>query len=43
MKITCCNKEAWTQSYDFELQRQRCKFFNATGSLSRFEDKKKIF
>jgi hypothetical protein len=27
----------WTQSYDFDLQRQRCKFCNATGSLARLE------
>jgi hypothetical protein len=25
-----------TQSYYFDLQRQRCKNFNATGSLARF-------
>jgi hypothetical protein len=28
-----------SQSYDRELQRQRCKFYNATGSLARFENK----
>jgi hypothetical protein len=29
-----------TQSYDCELQRQRCKKFNAMISLVRFENKK---
>jgi hypothetical protein len=30
------------QSYDFELQRQRCKFYSATSRLVRFEIKIKI-
>jgi hypothetical protein len=32
-----------TQSYDFDLQRQHFKFYNATGSLARFENKNIIF
>jgi hypothetical protein len=30
---------ARTQPHDLELQRQRCKIYNATGSLARFENK----
>jgi hypothetical protein len=28
-----------SQSYDFELQRLRCKIYNATRSIVRFENK----
>jgi hypothetical protein len=35
--------DIWSQSYDFDLQRHRCKFFNATGSLARFENKHILF
>jgi hypothetical protein len=30
----------WSKSYDLELQRQRCKNLQRTGSLVRFENKK---
>jgi hypothetical protein len=29
---------SWSQSYDRELQRQRCKFYNSTTSLARIEN-----
>jgi hypothetical protein len=29
----------WSQSYEHELQRHWCKFYSATGSLARFENK----
>jgi hypothetical protein len=35
--------QSGSQSCDRELQRQRCKFYNATGSLARFENKNIIF
>jgi hypothetical protein len=32
--------EAWAQSYDFDLQRQRCKFLQRHGySLAQFENR----
>jgi hypothetical protein len=34
---------AWSQSYDRDLQRRRCNFYNATGSLARFENKNILF
>jgi hypothetical protein len=36
-------QNSWTKSYDFNLQRQRCKFYKATGSLARFENKNILF
>jgi hypothetical protein len=35
--------QTWSQSYDRELQRQRCKSYNATSSLVRFENKNIFF
>jgi hypothetical protein len=35
--------KTWSQSYDRELQRQRCKFYNAMGSLAHFENKNILF
>jgi hypothetical protein len=32
-----------SQSYDRELQRQRCNFYNATDNLARFENKNIFF
>jgi hypothetical protein len=32
----------WSQSYDRELQRRRCKVYNGSSSLSRFESKKNV-
>jgi hypothetical protein len=34
--------ENWSQSYDFELQRQRCKIYSATNSMARLNNKKYI-
>jgi hypothetical protein len=33
----------WSQSYDFDLQRQRRNDYNATGSLACFENKNILF
>jgi hypothetical protein len=33
----------WSQSYDRVLQRQRCKVYNATGSLECFKNKNILF
>jgi hypothetical protein len=32
----------WSQSYDRELQRRRCKVYNGSSSLSRFKSKKNV-
>jgi hypothetical protein len=37
---SCSQKTLWSQSYNLELQRQRCKNYDATNSLARFENSK---